>query len=206
VSKLSGITGLVLAGGRGSRMGGVDKGLQTFHGHHLAQVALQRLQTQEGGPLSSVMINANRNIAEYAAFGVPVFSDSLADYAGPLAGFLVGLAQCSSRYLLTVPCDSPLFPLDLAVRLLTTLETNQASIALAHAPENGVLRSQPVFALIDSRLQPSLIQFIEAGGRKIDTWTNEHQAIAVPFDLPHDNPRAFLNANTLEQLRALENS
>ena len=106
------ITGLILAGGRGSRMGGVDKGLQGFRGQPLALHVLRRLQPQVG----SVMISANRNLAAYEAFGVPVWPDGLADHAGPLAGFLIGLEHCTTPWLLTVPCDSPRFPADLAGR------------------------------------------------------------------------------------------
>ena len=108
------VTGLILAGGRGSRMGGVDKGLQNFNGMPLALHTLLRLQPQVG----EVMINANRNLAAYESFGVPVWPDVLADYAGPLAGFLTGLERCETRWLVTVPCDTPLFPLDLVERLL----------------------------------------------------------------------------------------
>ena len=112
------ITGLILAGGRGSRMGGVDKGLQNFNGMPLALHTLMRLQTQVG----NVMINANRNLAAYESFGAPVWPDALADYAGPLAGFLTGLERCETPYLLTVPCDTPLFPLDLVQRLADALD------------------------------------------------------------------------------------
>ncbi|MCU0925295.1 MAG: molybdenum cofactor guanylyltransferase [Hydrogenophaga sp.] len=111
------ITALVLAGGRGSRMGGVDKGLQKFRDTPLALNALLRLQIQAGGLVGELMVNANRNLAAYEAFGHPVWPDTLPDYAGPLAGFLTGLSHCETPYLLTVPCDSPLFPLDLASRL-----------------------------------------------------------------------------------------
>ena len=108
------VTGLVLAGGRGTRMGGIDKGLQSFRGMPLAMNALLRLQMQEGSLIGDLMINANRNLSAYESFGVPVWQDSLADYAGPLAGFLTGLERCETPFLLTVPCDTPLFPLDLA--------------------------------------------------------------------------------------------
>src|SRR5450432_4054443 len=99
------ITGLVLAGGRGSRMGGVDKGLQNFRGMPLAMHALLRLQAQVG----ETLLNANRNIAAYESMGVPVWPDAVPDYPGPLAGFLAGLERCETPYLAIVPCDSPLF-------------------------------------------------------------------------------------------------
>jgi molybdopterin-guanine dinucleotide biosynthesis protein A len=201
------ITGLVLAGGRGARMGGVDKGLQNFHGTPLALHTLLRLQMQEGGLVGDQMINANRNLAAYEAFGVPVWPDTLDDYAGPLAGFMTGLERCESPYLLTVPCDTPLFPLDLAERLAQAFEEPGTEVAMAAArEEDGQLRAQPVFCLLKVDLLESLVAFTQAGGRKIDRWTAEHRTVLVPFDQPGDDPRAFYNANTLAELHALENS
>lgn len=203
------ITGLILAGGRGSRMGGVDKGLQTFNGMPLAQHALKRLQM--GGSVGPILLNANRNLPAYEAFGVPVWPDGLADYAGPLAGFLTGLAHCKTPFLLTVPCDSPLFPLDLVPRLAQALEAAGADMAMAAAPETGQdgqlqVRSQPVFCLLRVTLLDSLTQFTQAGGRKIGAWTAQHNTVLVPFDQPGDDPRAFCNTNTLAELRQLENT
>lgn len=199
------VTGLVLAGGRGSRMGGVDKGLQTYNGTPLALHALLRLQMQEGHHLAATMINANRNLAAYEAFGVPVWADSLDGYAGPLAGFLTGLEHCETPYLLTVPCDSPLFPLDLLIRLMDALEANGADIAMVSAPEaDGTLHPQPVFCLLKTTLLESLVRFTQEGGRKIDAWTAQHRTALVPFNRPGDPPQAFANANTLQELRALE--
>lgn len=203
------ITGLILAGGRGSRMGGVDKGLQTFNALPLAQHALKRLQM--GGSVGPILLNANRNLATYEAFGVPVWPDELADYAGPLAGFLTGLAHCKTPFLLTVPCDSPLFPLDLVPRLAQALEAAGADMAMAAAPETGQdgqlqVRSQPVFCLLRVTLLESLTQFTQAGGRKIGAWTAQHNTVLVPFDQPGDDPRAFCNTNTLAELRQLENT
>lgn len=199
------VTGLVLAGGRGSRMGGVDKGLQTYNGTPLALHALLRLQMQEGPHLAATMINANRNLAAYEAFGVPVWADSLDGYAGPLAGFLTGLERCETPYLLTVPCDSPLFPLDLLTRLMDAIEANNADIAMVSAPEaDGALHPQPVFCLLKTTLLESLVRFTQAGGRKIDAWTAQHRTALVPFNRPGDAPQAFANANTLQELRALE--
>ncbi|WP_066266005.1 molybdenum cofactor guanylyltransferase MobA [Hydrogenophaga palleronii] len=201
------ITGLVLAGGRGSRMGGVDKGLQNFHGTPLAMHALLRLQMQEGGLLGEQMVNANRNLAAYEAFGVPVWPDTLNDYAGPLAGFMTGLERCNTPYMLTVPCDTPRFPLDLARRLAQAFEDKRTEIAMAAAPEeDGQLRAQPVFSLIRVELLESLVVFTQAGGRKIDRWTDQHRTVLVPFDQPGDDPRAFFNTNTLAELHALEKS
>ncbi len=213
--KLSDITGLILAGGRGSRMGGVDKGLQNFNGVPLALHTLLRLQMQEGGPLAQVMINANRNLAAYEAFGASVWPDVLADYAGPLAGFLTGLERCESPFLMTAPCDTPLLPLDLVVRLAVAMHADDADIAMVAAPESAatgaqdtaspaIIRPQPVFCLLRVELLESLADFTQAGGRKIDAWTAQHKVALVPFDLPHDDPRAFFNANTLAELQSLE--
>lgn len=199
------ITGLILAGGRGSRMGGVDKGLQNFRGMPLAVHTLLRLQPQVGG----VMINANRNLSAYESFGVPVWPDGLADYAGPLAGFLAGLERCETPWLLTVPCDTPLFPADLASRLAAAATAQGADIAMAAAPEpeddgSTRVRTQPVFCLLRTGLLESLVAFTAAGGRKIDRWTAQHKTVIVPFDATGDDPRAFFNANTLADLHSLE--
>ena len=203
--ELNDISAIILAGGRGTRMGGVDKGMQNFNGMPLALHAALRLQIQQGGPLGDVMINANRNLAAYEAFGVPVWPDDLADYAGPLAGFLTGLEHCETRYLLTLPCDTPLFPLDLAQRMVQALERAGAEIAMVAAPEeNGSLRAQPVFCLLQRDLLNSLLRFTAQGGRKIDRWTAGHKTVLVPFDAPGDDAKAFFNANTLEELHSLE--
>lgn len=201
------ITALILAGGQGARMGGVDKGLQTFRGLPLALHALKRLQM--GGSVNQIMISANRHLADYEAFGVPVWPDTQSDYAGPLAGFLTGLAHCTSPYLLTVPCDTPLLPLDLAQRLAAALEAENADIAMAAAPEATPdghihLRRQPVFCLLRSKLLESLLRFTQGGGRKISAWTALHQTAVVAFDQPGDDREAFFNANTLAELQQLE--
>ncbi len=204
------ITAIILAGGRGSRMGGVDKGLQTFNGVPLALHTLMRLQMQEGGVVAETMVNANRNLAAYEAMGVSVWPDASPDaFAGPLAGFLTGLERCETPYLLTVPCDTPLFPLDLALRLLQAIEQQGADIAMASAPEtdeSGVThtRAQPVFCLMKAQLMESLVKFMQGGGRKIDAWTAQHTTVLVPFDGRTDSPGAFANANTLAQLHALQ--
>ena len=199
------ISGLVLAGGRRTRMGGVDKGLQNFRGLPLALHTLMRLQMQVGASL----VNANRNLAAYESFGAPVWPDASNDYAGPLAGFLTGLEHCETPWLLTVPCDTPLFPLDLATRLTQAADEQQADIAMAAAPEDDgtgqtTVRTQPVFCLLRVELLESLVRFTQAGGRKIDAWTAQHPCAVVPFDQPGDDPKAFFNANTLAELQALE--
>ena len=201
------ITGLILAGGRGSRMGGVDKGLQNFNGMPMALHTLLRLQLQVG----QVIINANRNLAAYESFGAPAWPDVLQDYAGPLAGFLTGLERCETPYLVTVPCDSPRFPLDLVAHLAEAMEREQADIAMAAALESDeqgrtAVRTQPVFCLLRVELLESLVRFTQGGGRKIDAWTGQHKTVVVPFDHPGDDPLAFANANTLTELKQLEDS
>lgn len=198
-----GITGVVLAGGRGSRMGGADKGLQDFNGKPLALHALERLGPQVDG----VMVSANRNLPAYEAFGAPVHTDALPGYAGPLAGFLAALTQCKTPCLATVACDTPLFPTDLIARLSAAMAHGQAEIAMAAAPdEEGQLRNQPAFCLLRVELLDSLRRFTQAGGRKIGAWAAQHATIVVAFDQPGDDPRAFFNANTLDELRRLEQS
>lgn len=190
------ITGLVLAGGRGSRMGGVDKGLQNHHGIPLALHALLRLQPQVG----HTMLNANRNLGAYEAMGVPVWPDALPDYPGPLAGLLAGLERCETPYLVTVPCDTPDFPADLVARLGAALLADDAEIAMAATREDGQLRTQPVFCLLRAELMESLVAFLHAGERKIDRWTARHRCRIVEFD----DAAAFFNANTVAELQALQ--
>lgn len=198
------ITALILAGGRGTRMGGTDKGLQNFRGLPLALHTLKRLQLQSLRP-QQVLINANRNLSAYASLGAPVWPDSIGDFAGPLAGFLTGLERCETPWLLTVPCDTPLFPLDLVARLFKAMADDNADMAMAAAPEaDGSVRPQPVFCLLRVDLLDSLVKFTKGGGRKIDAWTGLHRCALVPFDLPEDNALAFSNANTLAELQQLE--
>ncbi len=195
-------------------MGGVDKGLQTFRGQALALNAVQRLSGQTTGSPAQIAINANRNLREYAAWGHPVWPDASADYAGPLAGFLSALRHCTQDtpafdYLLTVPCDVPLFPLDLLEHMAQALMHNGGEIAVAVAPEptqSGqlLLRSQPVFCLMQTQLVASLDTYMATGGRKVNAWINQHHTVEVPFNRAEDDPHAFANANTLEQLRQLE--
>ncbi len=194
------ITGLVLAGGRGSRMGGVDKGLQNHRGVPLALHALLRLQLQVG----ALMINANRNIGAYEAFGAPVWYDpplnGSENFAGPLAGFLAGLEHCETPWMVTVPCDTPDFPEDLVARLAEAAERDEADIAYATTLEDGREQSHPVFCLLRSELSESLVAFLHGGGRKIDAWLGQHKAVGVRFD----DARAFFNANTTAELAQLQ--
>ena len=190
------ITGLILAGGRGSRMGGADKGLQNHQGIALALHAMLRLAPQVG----HVMINANRNLGAYESFGVPVWPDQVDDFAGPLAGFLAGLEHCETRLMLTVPCDTPNFPPDLAARLAAELDAQGADLAYAVTVEGGREQPHPVFCLLHSALAESLVAFLHGGGRKIDSWFAQHRAVAVHFD----DAGAFFNANTPAELARLQ--
>lgn len=195
------ITGLVLAGGRGSRMGGVDKGLQNFRGMPLALHAVMRLGPQVG----ALMVNANRNLAAYESMGVPVWPDATTDFPGPLAGFLAGLERCETPYLVTVPCDSPQFPTDLVVRLAAALVAERADLAIAVTREaDGALQTHPVFCLMKASLMESLVQFMAGGQRRIDRWTGQHACAQVLFDREGDQA-GFSNANTLDELRRLAN-
>jgi molybdopterin-guanine dinucleotide biosynthesis protein A len=191
------ITGLVLAGGRGSRMGGVDKGLQIHRGRPLAHHALLRLQPQVG----AVLVNANRNLSAYEAMGAEVWPDAVADYPGPLAGFLAGIEHCRTPWLLTVPCDTPHFPTDLAARLAAAARTADAQVAMAATRgANGGLQRQPVFCLLRTSLLESLVRFMQSGQRKVDRWTEQHRMVEVLFE----DAGAFDNANTLDELRRLQ--
>ncbi len=191
------VTGLVLAGGRGTRMGGADKGLQDFNGVPLALHALRRLAPQ----VDTTAISANRNLPTYAAFGTPVWPDAMQDAgAGPLAGMLSGLTHCTTPLLATVPCDSPWFPGDLVARLVHALNTESAELAMAWAPDDeGTLRPQPVFCLLRRELAASLGQFVADGGRKVGAWVALHRAAQVSFHQGRD----FENANTPQELRRM---
>jgi molybdopterin-guanine dinucleotide biosynthesis protein A len=194
------ITAIILAGGRGSRMGGTDKGLQNFNGTPMALHTLMRV----GGQVGYSMINANRNLSAYESFGADVWPDGNDEFAGPLSGFVVGLERCETPYLLTVPCDTPFLPHDLASRLWYGLqgdsETEGADIAMA--AQTG--HTQPAFCLIKHEMLESLLLFMKQGGRKIDAWTATQKTVVVNFDKPEDDPKAFANANTLAELAALE--
>jgi molybdopterin-guanine dinucleotide biosynthesis protein A len=199
------ITAVVLAGGLGSRMGGVDKGLQAFQGHPLALQVCHRIQPQ----VAQIVINANRHAEVYQGWGWPVYPDAHADFPGPLAGFAVGLAHARTPYVLAVPCDTPRLPLDLAQRLHHALVQAQADIAMASAPQTDeqgqvALEPQPTCCLLKTSLLPSLQAFLKSGGRKVRAWTSAHDCVQVAFDQPNDDPLAFCNLNTLAELQVLE--
>lgn len=199
------ITGLVLAGGQGRRMDGIDKGLAPYRGTPLALHALMRLAPQVG----AVAVSANRHLDVYAGFGVPVWPDELGGvepFAGPLAGLWTALARCQTPWLATVPCDSPRFPLNLVARLAQAAARDDAEIAVAASPpsptgEPG--RAQPAFCLVRADLADSLKRFLRAGGRRVGEWTERHRRTVVAFDDARDDPQAFANANTAHELQAL---
>lgn len=190
------ITGLILAGGRGSRMGGVDKGLQMFRGAPMALHVMMRLAPQVG----TMMINANQNLAAYESFGVPVWPDDIAGFAGPLAGLQTGLSRCETDYIVTAPCDSPFLPQDLVPRLADALTTRKAELAVAVTGSSENLQPHPVFCLARTSLLPHLTAFLMQGGRKIDAWYAELKVAEVHF--PDEN--AFRNINTLAELKQFE--
>lgn len=190
------VTGLVLAGGRGSRMGGLDKGLQLHLSVPLALHALNRLRPQVG----TLIINANRNLAAYQAMGSPVWPDEMADFPGPLAGMLAGLAHCGTPYLATVPCDTPNFPMDFVARLAQRLQSSNGEMAVVYTHEDGKLRAQPVFCLMKTSLRDGLKAFIDSGERKTGLFAANHHSERVIFD----DAAAFANANTLSELEHLQ--
>lgn len=190
------VTGLILAGGRGTRMGSVDKGLQMFRGAPMAMHVMMRLSPQVG----ALMINANQNLSPYEAFGVPVWPDQVQGFAGPLAGMQTGLSHCETEYMVTAPCDSPFLPEDLVQRLGTALLDQQADLAVAVTGEGETRQAHPVFCLMSISLLPHLTDFLKDGGRKIDAWYASLKVVEVPF--PDED--AFRNINTLEELRKFE--
>jgi molybdopterin-guanine dinucleotide biosynthesis protein A len=192
------ITGLILAGGRGARMGHVDKGLQLFRGQPLAAHVMERLAGQTG----TLAINANRHQSDYAAFNLPVWPDLLPDFPGPLAGLHSGLTHCVTDYLAAAPCDSPLLPPDLVARLAAALIEQQADAAIAVTGCAGQanLQRHPVFCLLRKTLLPSLTGYLQQDGRKMERWFAAIRTAEVRFD----DEAAFSNINTLQELRQLE--
>jgi len=196
------ITGCILAGGRASRMGGVDKGLQLFRGQTLVQHALMRLQPQ----VTQVLINANRNPADYALTGLKVIADT--DFAdmGPLSGFLSGLQHCDTEWLVTVPCDSPFFPLDLVEKLAAAATAKQSLIAMVQTPRSSdnTWELQPVFCLMHRSLIHSLKDYLASGQRKISAWAQQQTPLALcEFTQTAEGAQPFANANTLQELQDL---
>jgi molybdopterin-guanine dinucleotide biosynthesis protein A len=191
------ITGLILAGGRAQRMGGIDKGLVPFMGKPLIEHAIERLTPQA----TTILINANRNHDRYAQYGHTVIADQHPDFAGPLAGFVAGLVHCKTEYLLSVPCDSPVFPLNLSTRMLEAMIDAQSDLVYVSSKDpSGKIWAQPVFCLMRRRVQPSLQAFLDQGGRKIDLWFKTLPSSTIIFN----DAAAFANTNTPEELQALE--
>ena len=187
------VTGLILAGGKGSRMGGVDKGLQAFRGKRLVDHVYERLAPQVGG----VIINANQNQEEYRTFGVRVVSDAISGYAGPLAGMHAGLSVSKRPFLASVPCDSPFLPEDLIARLYARIDETGAELAVAKTGD----QPHPVFSLMRRGVLDYLTDFLKDGGRKIDAWYASLNVVEVAFD---DEAEAFSNINTLDELASYE--
>ena len=186
-------------------MGGVDKGLLTFQGQTLAARAIERLQPQ----VASVMVNANRHLDQYASLGVQVVPDTTENHQGPLAGFLTGLQHCPTDCLVTVPCDTPFFPLDLVSQLAVSLVETNALVAMAQAQEtdtNGQRswRWQPVFCLMHRQLASSLHKHLQSGGSKIREWATQQPMVACRFEDGLATAPAFANANTADELRRLQ--
>jgi len=185
------VTGVILAGGQGRRMGVLDKGLQVLQGRPLVQWVFDRLAPQ----VDSVLINANQNLARYAALGCPVVPDRIPGFAGPLAGLHAALASSAAPLVATVPCDSPFLPPDLVARLLAALQADQAELAVARSGD----RVQRAFCVARRELLPQLDAFLAGGGRKVGLWHASLRTVEVTFD---DEAEAFSNINTLEELEA----
>ena len=184
---MNGVTGIVLAGGRGRRMGGVDKGLQLLHGKPMIAAVLARLAPQ----VDEILINANQNLEAYAQFGHRVVPDAVGGFAGPLAGLHAGLSEARRELVLTVPCDSPFLPLDLFFRLRERI--GEKDLAVARTGD----QPHPVFALVRTAVRENLGDFLSRGGRKIDAWYGSLEVVEVAFD---DEADAFRNINTREEL------
>lgn len=187
------ITGLILAGGKARRMGGIDKGLIAFKGELMVTHVIQRLRPQVG----KILINANREIETYQSLGFDVITDEITEFAGPLAGLHAGIKAAKTEFILSAPCDSPLLPNDLSQRLMSALEAQKADIAVAKTGE----QHHPVFCLCRTSLAQDLEIYLNAGGRKVDDWQKQHVYVEVSFD---DNALAFSNVNTPEELSKLE--
>lgn len=182
------ITGLILAGGAGMRMGGADKGLIDYQGRPLVAHVIERLAPQVDG----LLISANRNLEIYAQFGHPLISDEHPDYRGPLAGLAAGLAACPTEWLICVPCDCPALPLDLVSRLWAAAQDRSATLAVASTAG----RMQPTFQLCQRSLLPALLAWLASGERKVGGWCRQLEAIEVLFP----EIAAFRNLNNPAEL------
>ena len=189
------VTGVILAGGLGRRMGGVNKGLQRLKGKPLVQWVIERFAPQ----VEELLINANQNLDQYGSLGYRVVEDDIGGFAGPLAGLHRALTEARHERVATVPCDSPFLPHDLVSRLRSALEAHAADIAVARTGD----QPHPVFCLCRRDVLPGLTSFLAGGGRKIDAWYASLETVEVPFD---DAVEAFSNINTRDELRSLENA
>ncbi len=187
------ITGLILAGGLGRRMGNVDKGLAKFNSRPMIASVIDRIQPQ----VDELIINANRNLEAYQAFGYRVVSDAIEGFAGPLAGLERGLVEAAHEFVATCPCDSPFLPMDLVTRLAATFADSSIDLAVA---KTGT-QSHPVFCVVRRSVHHHLREFLSSGGRKIDAWYATLRTIEVSFD---DDAAAFANINTTSELHDLE--
>jgi len=185
---MTGVSAIVLAGGQGRRMGGVDKGLQLLRGKPMIEWVLARLAPQ----VAEIIINANQNLEIYGKYAHRVVPDEIGGFAGPLAGLHAGLKAASNPLIVTVPCDSPFLPEDLVARLSSSLKDHHLAVA-----KTGD-QPHPVFALMKREVRESLEAFLAAGGRKIDAWYAALKVVEVSFD---DEAEAFRNINTLDELR-----
>ena len=187
------ISAIILSGGRATRMNGVDKGLVLLQNKPLITHVVERLKPQVG----EILINANREIAQYQTFGLKVLQDETDEFLGPLAGILLGLKHAKNEFVLSAPCDSPLLPADLAQRLLDDMLESRMDIAVASSYSNA----HPVFCLMKKNVLPSLIAFLEAGERRVSAWQKSLNYIEVDFS---DNADGFINLNTFDDLKRLE--
>ncbi len=192
---IAGITGVILAGGQGRRMGSVDKGLRELRGKAMVAWVLERFAPQ----VEEMLINANQNLDVYAKFGHRVIPDEIGGFAGPLAGLQRGLSEAHHPLVATAPCDTPFLPADLVTRLHVALETQQAQLAVARTGD----QPHPVFCICRRDVLPHLTKFLNDGGRKIDAWYSTLKVVEVAFD---DQPGAFSNINTPDELRSFENA
>lgn len=192
LAALDKVTGLILAGGEGRRMGGADKGLIAYRGKPLVAHVIERLAPQ----VDALQISANRNLEDYLDFGYPVVTDASSERLGPLAGIAAGLQACETPWLLVCPCDSPALPADLASRLLQGAIEAKASLAVA-ITEKGM---QPTFQLCRRDCLPALTDYLAMGERKVRGWCLAQKAVEVFFQ----DTAAFRNLNTADDLKFMQ--